>query len=104
MEAPLQRINECLGDDSSIASDMSEKNHSRETGGDGSHAQSIPSEASTVLNANDSMHSEHPKKLVSIWNTEACGESVSWTHQGEDCTKASMDIEGYRGGTIPDMV
>ena len=56
---------------------MSKKNPSRETDGDGSHRQSIPSEASTVLNANDSMHSEHPKQPVSIWNTEARSESVS---------------------------
>ena len=104
LEIPLRRINKCLGDDPSGASDLSEKNPSRETGGDGSHGQSIPSEASAVLNANDSMHSEHPKQPVSIWNPEAGNESISWTHQGKDCTEASMDIEGDRGGTIPDMV
>lgn len=56
---------------------MSEENPYRETSGDGSRGQSLPSEASTVLDAKDSMHTEYPKQLVSIWNPEARGESIS---------------------------
>lgn len=66
MGAPLRRINECLGDDFAGASDLSEKNPDIKTGGDDSHGQPIPCKASSVLNAYDSMHSEHPKQLVSI--------------------------------------
>ena len=66
LEAPLRRIHECFGEDSSGANDLSEKNPPRETGGDGSHGQPIPCETSIVLNAYDSMHSEHTQQSISI--------------------------------------
>ena len=83
---------------------MSEKNPPRETGGDGSHGQSIPYEAFLVLNAHDSMHSEHPQQPVLVWDLEARGEPVSWSHQGKDCTEISMDFKGDGGGTFLGLV
>ena len=63
LEAPLGRINECLGDDSFRG-----------------HGESLPSEAFTILNANDSMHSKHSQHPVLVWAPKALGESVSWAH------------------------
>ena len=71
---------------------------------DGSHGQPISCETFAVFNAYDSMHSKHTQQLVSIWDFETRGESVSRTHQGKDGTETNMDIEGDRGGTIPSMV
>lgn len=48
-----------LRDDSFGTSDKLEENSSRKTCRDGGHRESFPNEASTVLNSNDSMHSEH---------------------------------------------
>nr|POE50025.1 hypothetical protein CFP56_38467 [Quercus suber] len=45
LEAALRRSNECFGDDSSKANNLSEKNPPREIDGDGSHGQPIPCEA-----------------------------------------------------------
>nr|POE51218.1 hypothetical protein CFP56_14657 [Quercus suber] len=84
--------------------DKPEEKSSRKTCRDGGHGEPLPSEAFIVLNANNSMHSEHSQQPVLVWDPKPHGEFVSWAHQGEECTEASMDIEGDRGGTILDMV
>ena len=83
---------------------MSEKNSSRETGGDGSHGQPISCETFAVFNSYDSMHTEHSQQSVSIWDSETRNESVSGNHQGKDGNETCMDIGGDRRGTIPGMV
>ena len=104
MDAPLRKISECFGKDSSRTSDYTKENTPRSANRDGCNGKLISAQTPPVLEAVCSMYTKHSKQPSSIQDSKACHEPLSKCDQGEERAKASMEIEGDRGGAIPDML
>nr|POE57441.1 hypothetical protein CFP56_06039 [Quercus suber] len=104
LDAPLRKITECFGKDSSRTSDYSKESLTGSANRDGSNGKLIRAQTPPVLKAVDNMHIEHSEQPSSIRDSEACCESISECDQGAKRASASMEIEGDRGGTIPNVL
>ena len=104
LDAPLQKISKCFGKDSSRTSDYTKENTPRSANRDGCNGKLISAQTPPVLEAVCSMYTKHSKQPSSIQDSKACHEPLSKCDQGEERAKASMEIEGDRGGAIPDML
>ena len=103
MDAPLRKISVCSRKNSSGTSDCSEEISPGKTHRDGGNGKSICNQAPPILNADNCMHTGYPQQPSSNGDSETCCEPHSRCIEGDDRAKASMDIKGDRGGSIPEM-
>ena len=103
MDAPLLKISVCSRKYPSRTSDCSEKSTPGKTHRDGGNGESICNQAPPILNVNNCLHIGYPQQPSSNGDSETCCEPHSKCIEGEDRAEASTDIEGNRGGAIPDV-
>nr|POF00222.1 hypothetical protein CFP56_37734 [Quercus suber] len=104
LDAPLRKITECFGKDSSRTSDYTKESITGSANRDGGNGKLISAQTPLILEAVGSMHTEHSEQPSSIRDSEACCESLSECDQGVERAAASIEIEGDRGGTIPNVL
>ena len=103
LATPLRKISKCLRGNISGTCDFAEENSSREAYRNGSHGESVQGEDPAVLSPIDSTHARYMQRPRFDGSAETCSESFSRDHSREERSETCMDVEGDRGGTIPDL-
>ena len=104
LDAPLWKITEWFGKDSSRTSDITEENTSGAAYRDDGYGKPFSAQTPPVLNADHSMYTEYSKQPSTIRDSEACCEPISKGDQGEERVETSMDFEGDKGGAATNVL
>ena len=84
MDAPLRKISECFGKDSSRTSDLTKESSTKTANRDGGNGKLIPDQTSPILNADHCMYSGHPQQPSLVWDSETFYEPLPKCTKGEE--------------------
>ena len=84
LDAPLRKISECFGKDSSRTSDCTKENTPRLANRDGGNGELIHAQTPLILDVDHCMYTKYSEQPSSTWDSEACREPFSKCNQGEE--------------------